>query len=309
MKIRDAVKQYESWLVVNESKSPRTVKSYVSDLRHYEDWLEENEIGEVEEITADHVEDFVYSLMDDYSSSSIARMASSVRSFHQYYAFIHDGNDPSLNLSVHKEGFRLPVYCTLEEVNRLMDSFDDSRPAEMMDHALLEMIYSCGLRVSEAVNMTLNRVDLDTGTVRVLGKGGKERVVPIPDGAVSTLKYWRDVVRPGYVKQNTRLLFFVTERGKKVTVRHVEKLLENKCRELNFKKHITPHKLRHSYATHMLEGGADLRSIQEMLGHSDIQTTEVYTHVANRRLFEAYDNAHPLTADGHLKREKSVKKG
>lgn len=172
-----------------------------------------------------------------------------------------------------------------------MDSFDDHIPEQYLDHAILQMIYDCGLRVSEAVTLTMNRVDLDSRKLRVLGKGDKERIVPIPSHSISFYKEYRDVIRTNFLKNKTNL-FFITNKGKKVTSKHVEVLLQKKCIELDFHKHITPHKLRHSYATHMLQGGADLRSIQEMLGHSDISTTEIYTNVTNKQMFDAYEKFH-----------------
>ena len=180
-----------------------------------------------------------------------------------------------------------------------MQSCDDSQPQEIFRHALLELMYACGLRVSEVCSLTYNRVDLDTGMVRVLGKGSKERLVPIARGSIPILIRYRDTVRPTWVKGRTQL-FFVNRFGRRVTPRSVELLMEQKRRELGIKKKLTPHKMRHSYATHMLQGGADLRSIQEMLGHSDIQTTEIYTHVQNRQLFDSYEKYHPGGLDEDL---------
>ena len=250
------------------------------------------------------VEDFIVEQQKAKASASVVRMASSIRSFHRDLAFMHDEKDPSLNLEVHKDTKRLPVFCTVDEINRLMSSFDDEDPKQYLDHAILEMIYACGLRVSEVTTLTLNRVDLDTGKCRVLGKGDKERIVPIPDGSVAFLKGYRDIVRPVYLKGRSNL-FFLNRFGRRITSKYVENLLVQKCNELNFKKHITPHKLRHSYATHMLQGGADLRTIQEILGHSNIATTEIYTHVQNRQLFDSYEMYHPGGSDlNTLKRRK-----
>jgi len=254
--------------------------------------LSEHNVTDTAEITYQLIEQFITEQSTLKASSSVVRMAASIRSFHHDLAFMHNEADPSLNLEVHKSTNTLPVYCTVDEISQLMSSFDDTDPNQYMDHAILEAIYSCGLRVSEAVSLTLNRVDLDSGKVRVLGKGEKERIVPIPQGSISLLKYWRDVVRPVFLKAKTPL-FFINRFGRRVTPRYVELMLQRKDVELGFTKHITPHKLRHSYATHMLQGGADLRSIQEMLGHSNIQTTEIYTHVQNRQMFTSYEKFHP----------------
>ena len=292
MKLEEALKEYLVHIQVNEGRSPRTVSSYDEDLKQYTAFLSDHNVTDTAEITYQLIEQFITEQSTLKASSSVVRMAASIRSFHHDLAFMHNEADPSLNLEVHKSTNTLPVYCTVDEISQLMSSFDDTDPNQYMDHAILEAIYSCGLRVSEAVSLTLNRVDLDSGKVRVLGKGEKERIVPIPQGSISLLKYWRDVVRPVFLKAKTPL-FFINRFGRRVTPRYVELMLQRKDIELGFTKHITPHKLRHSYATHMLQGGADLRSIQEMLGHSNIQTTEIYTHVQNRQMFTSYEKFHP----------------
>ena len=292
MKTDEALREYLVHIRLNEGKSERTVRSYEEDLKQYLLYLADEDIVDTDQITGSVINDFIVSQLACKKSSSVVRMAAAIRSFHRDLSFMHDVPDPSLNLTVHKDVKNLPVYCTVEEIRILMDSFDDSVPEQFLEHAVLEMIYACGLRVSEVTSLTVNRVDLDSGKVRVLGKGNKERIVPIPSGSISFLKQYRDVIRPVFLKGRSPL-FFINRFGRRVTVRSVELLLERKCAELNFRKHITPHKLRHSYATHLLQGGADLRSIQEMLGHANISTTEIYTHVQNRHLFESYAKFHP----------------
>ena len=265
MKLEEAYHQYLMHLRINEGKSERTIQSYGRDLKQYIAYLKINHIEDTKDVKLQDIQSFIVEQSKTKASSSMVRMSASIRSFHQDLAFMFDEEDPSKNIEVHKNSARLPVFCTIEEINRLMDSFDDHIPEQYLDHAILQMIYDCGLRVSEAVTLTMNRVDLD--------------------------KEYRDVFRTNFLKNKTNL-FFITNKGKKVTSKHVEVLLQKKCIELNFHKHITPHKLRHSYATHMLQGGADLRSIQEMLGHSDISTTEIYTHVTNKQMFDAYEKFH-----------------
>lgn len=291
MKLEDAYKQYLMHIRVNKGKSERTIKSYSEDLKQYLEWLKEHNIKNVEKIKYNDIQEFIVEQSNFKSSSSVVRMTASIRSFHQDLSFMYDINDPSKNIEVHKGIHSLPVFCTMEEISILMNSFDDKDPVQYLNHAILEMIYDCGLRVSEAVSLTLNRVDLDTRKLRVLGKGDKERIVPIPTASIQFFKYYRDIIRNGFIKNKTNL-FFINKYGRKITTKYVEELLKSKCVECNFNKHITPHKLRHSYATHMLQGGADLRSIQEMLGHSDISTTEIYTHVTNKQIFDAYDKYH-----------------
>ena len=299
MKLNDALKRYLTELTVNEGKSVRTVKSYESDLKQYLSFLEDEGIKDTKKISPELVEGFIIEQSLAKKGTSLSRMAASIRSFHQYLNYLYEEKDPSLNIEVHRGLKSLPVFATVEQINTLMASFDDSNPEQLFQHALLELIYSCGMRVSEATSITVNRVDLDTGMVRILGKGNKERIVPIPRGSITVLERYLHLVRPLYLKKNTNL-FFINRFGRPVTRESVEKLLREKCTELGFQEHLTPHKLRHSYATHLLQGGADLRAIQEMLGHSDIRTTEIYTHVANRQMFESYNKFHPGGNDDSL---------
>ena len=299
MKLTDALKRYLTELNVNEGKSVRTVKSYESDLKQYLSFLEAEGIKDTKKISGDLIEEFIMEQSLSKKGTSLSRMAASIRSFHQYLSYLYDEKDPSLNIEVHRGVKSLPVFASVDQINTLMASFDDSNPEQLFQHALLELIYSCGMRVSEATSITVNRVDLDTCMVRILGKGNKERIVPIPRGSIPVLERYLHLVRPVYLKKNTNL-FFLNRFGRKVTRESVEKLLREKCAELGFQEHITPHKLRHSYATHLLQGGADLRAIQEMLGHSDIKTTEIYTHVANRQMFESYARFHPGGKDDKL---------
>ncbi|WP_102343045.1 tyrosine-type recombinase/integrase [Galactobacillus timonensis] len=294
-----AYKKYMSWLTVNEGKSPNTIDNYGRDLRGYLAWLQQEEITDTDAISGQLIEQYLQSQKDVKAVRSIAREAAAIRSFHHYLAFVYDAKDPSVNIEVRHSEDDLPVYATRAEMDRLLSSFTNANPKEILDHALLEFIYACGLRVSEAVNLTLNRVNLEEGMVRVLGKGNKERLVPVPKGSVPVLKRYLEIVRPLFVKK-PMAQFFVNSCGRPVTVRYVELLVREKCEEAGIDKHLTPHKLRHSYATHLLQGGADLRSIQELLGHADIGTTEIYTHVADKQLVDSYQKFNPVASHPSL---------
>lgn len=295
MKLDLAYKKYMSWLTVNEGKSPNTIDNYGRDLRGYLAWLQQEKITDTAAISGQLIEQYLQSQKDVKAVRSIAREAAAIRSFHHYLAFVYDAKDPSVNIEVRHSEDDLPVYATRAEMDRLLSSFTNANPKEILDHALLEFIYACGLRVSEAVNLTLNRVNLEEGMVRVLGKGNKERLVPVPKGSVPVLKRYLEIVRPLFVKK-PMAQFFVNSCGRPVTVRYVELLVREKCEEAGIDKHLTPHKLRHSYATHLLQGGADLRSIQELLGHADIGTTEIYTHVADKQLVDSYQKFNPVAS-------------
>lgn len=302
MNLEQAINEYLISISINEGKSQRTVSSYGRDLAQYRAFLEENGIMDTSDVKSSDIDVFLKHQRQTKKATSIARMAASIRSFHHFMNFMHNENDPSLILEVHRGVKDLPVFCTIDEINKIMGYFNDDEALDVFHHSILEIIYTCGLRVSEAANLEYNRVDLDTGMVRILGKGNKERVVPIPSGSISILKKYRDEVRPLWVK-NRNSLFFINSFGRKVTTRSIELLLKEVCDAVGIKKHITPHKLRHSYATHMLQGGADLRSIQEMLGHSNIQTTEIYTHVQNKQIFQSYEKFHPVDTELELPKE------
>ncbi|MDD6599630.1 MAG: tyrosine-type recombinase/integrase [Galactobacillus timonensis] len=299
MKLDLAYKKYMSWLTVNEGKSPNTIDNYGRDLRGYLAWLQQEKITDTAAISGGLIEQYLQAQKDVKAVRSIAREAAAIRSFHHYLAFVYDAKDPSVNIEVRHSEDDLPVYATRAEMDRLLSSFTDANPKEILDHALLEFIYACGLRVSEAVNLTLNRVNLEEGMVRVLGKGNKERLVPVPKGSVPVLKRYLEIVRPLFIKK-PMAQFFVNSCGRPVTVRYVELLVREKCEQAGIDKHLTPHKLRHSYATHLLQGGADLRSIQELLGHADIGTTEIYTHVADKQLVDSYQKFNPVASHPSL---------
>ena len=175
-----------------------------------------------------------------------------------------------------------------------MNYFSNSNE-DILYHAVLEMIYGCGLRISECLNAEASRVNLNEGFLRVSGKGNKDRIIPIPKYSLPIIKEYFFKVRPGWVKPKEKL-FFINEKGKPVRCEKIENMLKYVCQQTGIEKPITPHKLRHSYATHLLDHGADLRVIQQLLGHSDISTTEIYTHVETKRLKEGYKSFHPMAA-------------
>lgn len=202
--------------------------------------------------------------------------------------------DPTVNLESPKLGQRLPQVLTTAEVEALLSQPQLADPAGLRDKAMLELIYATGIRVSEMVTLDIEHVELDMGYIRCFGKGSKERIIPL--GAVAA-HYVREYLARSRVKltkgKTEHRALFVNAQGKRLTRQGFWKILKKYAREANINKHITPHTLRHSFATHLLENGADLRSVQEMLGHADISTTQIYTHLTKIRLREVYTNAHP----------------
>lgn len=296
MKVQEAFQTYQIYITINAVKSKSTITGYLRDLSRYFSFLDQQEILEIEQIEANHCELFLREYHKEHSAASVARMACAIRSFHQFIAFQYDLNDPSEQIEVRSTKNRLPIYCTEEEIEKMMNQFGSSLQ-DIRDHAITELLYCCGLRVSECANLTIAQIDLSYGVVRVIGKGNKERIVPIPKNSLPILRMYSDTVRPVFLQKMTNR-FFLTSKGKHTTIESIEIMIKSCCNKAGIHKPITPHKLRHSYATHLLEGGADLRVVQELLGHSDITTTQIYTHVDRARLKAVYDAAFPVHDKG-----------
>ena len=301
MKIDFAIKDYIFTLSTSEGKAKLTVSAYSADLKYYLDFLNKKGIFEVEKIKDSDIEDYIKTLNSEYRAKSINRKKVAIRNFHKYLNFKYDLKDPSLNVTVSKGEKRLPIYATKNEIDKLMSIFNDEIPEDLFNHAILESIYGLGLRVSECCNLKTNQINIDDGFVKIIGKGNKERVIPIPSNTLNVMKQYFMNVRPIWIEKSTNN-FFINKNGKHIYSKYVENMLKNSIIKAGITKNLTPHKLRHSYATHLLEGGADLRVIQELLGHSDISTTEIYTHVESERLKNSYLNAHPLAKSGGLKK-------
>ncbi|MBQ9425433.1 MAG: tyrosine recombinase [Erysipelotrichaceae bacterium] len=300
MKLDTAIKEYMISLSSSQGMSDNTISNYARDLNKYRDYLKEKEIEDTNNIREDDIFSFIDLLNKKYAQATVSRIKTSIRNFHRFLNFKYDFKDPSLNITVSKGEKRLPIYATKSEIDRLMSVFDDEISQDLLDHTILETIYGLGLRVSECCNLKTNQINLTDGFVKILGKGNKERVIPIPDTTRRLMQQYASNLRGLWLKKSTNR-FFINHLGKPIYSEYVEKMLRNTNIKAGIKKHLTPHKLRHSYATHLLEGGADLRVIQELLGHSDISTTEIYTHVESERLKESYLKAHPLAKTDSLK--------
>lgn len=296
MKIDVAIKDYIFNLENNEGKALKTIESYGSDLNIYYNYLKKLNINDSDDINESIIRGFVIYSSKEYANSSLNRLKVTVRNFHRYLSFKYDLKDPSYSIEVSKSTKRLPIYCTQDEVDLIMNYFKDE-PDDILNRAILETIYGCGLRVSECCNLKLADVNLNEGFMNIIGKGNKERLIPIPKRTCKMMNKYLKEVRPLWLKKSTNF-FYINHFGKKIYSEYVELMLKKTIELLGIKKPITPHKLRHSYATHLLDQGADLRSIQELLGHSDISTTEIYTHVESKRLKNSYLDHHPVIKGG-----------
>ena len=293
MEVNKAIKDYIVNLNIVEGKSKNTISSYTRDLKHYESFLIDNNINNIEEVNDRLIEDFIFDIQDIYANTTINRLKTSIRNFHNYLNFKYDFINPSLNIHTSVSKRSLPIYCTIEEIDKLMSIFNDEDAKDIFNHAILEMIYGLGLRVSECCNLKISQINLEDGFVKVLGKGDKERIIPIPSRTKDIINLYFLNIRPLWLKKSNNN-FFINHNGRNIYPRYVQEMLKNSLSLAGIKKDITPHKLRHSYATHLLEGGADLRTIQELLGHSNISTTEIYTHIESNRLKNEYLSNHPL---------------
>ena len=301
MKVSNAIKDYLISLATSEGRAENTIKSYTRDLNKYQEFLDKHNIEKIEIVKDSDIDEFVKELNKNYSSATVNRLKTAIRNLHRFLNFKYDFKDPTINLTVSKGEKRLPIYGTIDEIEKLMSIFNDEIPLDLFNHAILECIYGLGLRVSECTNLRNSQVNLNDGFVKILGKGNKERIVPIPARTKEIMKKYFYNVRTLWQKSSTNR-FFINRLGKPIYSEYVEKMLRNSIIKAGIDKHLTPHKLRHSYATHLLQGGTDLRVIQELLGHSDISTTEIYTHIESQRLKDSYNKAHPLAKERRLKK-------
>lgn len=290
MDLHEALSDYKLNLSLVENKSKKTIEAYMSDLTHYIDYLNQKNINNVEEITILTVDNYLNSLTKEYSSNSINRVLASVRSFHKFISLNHESiKDPTLYIHTHKHNEHLPIYASVQDLKVLFDSFSNS-DIDIYHKTILLTLYSCGLRVSELCSLKRNDVHLSEKILKVTGKGDKERIIPIVDACVQQMELYLNLVRKNWRKK-TLPNFFINQYGRVLTRQYVHNLIKKKCEECNLNPNLSAHSFRHSFASHLLDGNADLRIVQELLGHSDIQTTQIYTHIQNKRLVNAYDNA------------------
>ena len=279
--------------------APRTVEAYRRDLAHLTGWLGKSPA----DATADDLAAYVAQLRaDGLAPTTVARRLAAVRSFFRHQVLLGARTDnPAANVELPKRRRTLPRTLSPSEVERLIDAAAGTTPRALRDRALGELLYGAGLRVSEAVSLDRQAVDLENRLVRCLGKGNKERVVPVGREAVDALRRYLSRGRP-YLDRRHRQELFLNAHGGALTRAGVFLILRRLADKAGLEpERIHPHLLRHSFATHLLEGGADLRAVQEMLGHADLATTELYTHVSDRRRRELYFHAHP-----HARRKKSA---
>lgn len=289
----DIIRLFIQYLSVEKGLSPNTQQSYYHDLTKFSFFLKKEKISWFAVKEEDLIKFIHHTSRSGLSSRSLARIISTLRSFYRF--LILDGfleMNPAANLSSPKIWLNLPKLLSIDEVEQLIGEPDLDKKKGKRDRAMLELLYATGLRVSELIHLRLRDINLEDGFLICRGKGGKERIVPLGRQAEQSVRNYLDTARPLLLKESTDLLF-ISSWGRAFTRQGFWKMLKEYAQKAGLEKKISPHVLRHSFATHMLERGADLRSVQLMLGHSQITTTQIYTHVGRKRLREVYDKFHP----------------
>jgi tyrosine recombinase XerC len=282
------IEKFLNYLKIEKNYSEYTLLNYTIDLKMFASFLEEEPIEEIDHLD---IRRFLADLKTkNFSKKTIARRVSCLRSFFKF--LVREGYlkcNPAVGMRSPKQDKKLPLFLTLDEVTRLIES-PDNDVVGWRDRAIMETIYSTGMRISELVGLNIEDIDFISGAVKVRGKGKKERLVPIGDRALKAIKNYLDIRDPR-ARENRAV--FLNNNRRRITARGVRLILDKYVTKVSFKEKISPHTLRHSFATHMLERGADLRAVQELLGHVNLSTTQIYTHVSAERLKSVYEKAHP----------------
>lgn len=289
------LKEYEYYLKVTKNLRSNTIQSYITDLTEYIEFLVKNyNLRTPDQITKQHIRNFVARLKRrNNTASSVSRKMSAIRSFHKYLLFEKEvKTNVALGVSLPKKQKKLPIVLSVDEIDALMVASDGDSPLEIRNRAMLELLYGSGLRVSELLDLKLSDLHINMGFINVLGKGNKERIVPIGAESAYHLKRYLEASRP-QLKKIPGDILFVNTRGSEISRVGFYKVLKKLTLKAGIMKDVSPHTLRHSFASHLLDNGVDLRVVQELLGHVDISTTQIYTHISKNRLKEVYEEFHP----------------
>jgi integrase/recombinase XerD len=293
------VQQFLDFLLVEKGYSNNTIVAYRNDLAQLVRYLttdrQMEEPLDWKEVDRDTIIDYILHLKErEYASSTVARKSAAVKSF--FHFLFQTGvlaDDPTATLESPRVKKRLPRSASPEDIEKLLTAPQGESPKALRDRALLELLYATGMRVTELISLDLDGVDLDTGTVRCYGKGAKERLMPIHSRAVDALQRYLEKGRPQFLRNDDERALFLNPRGQRLTRQGLWLIVKQYVEQAGLSSVITPHTLRHSFATHMLNRGANLRNVQHLLGHASLATTQVYTRVSGERLREVYNEAHP----------------
>lgn len=292
---RYALEDYIHFLKVERQLSPNTLMSYRRDLEFYFEYLEASGLTSLNQVEKSIILSYLQQQKaNGKSTRTLSRHISSIRSFHQFLLREKvTEQDPTVHLELPKIEMKLPRVLSINEIDALINAPDRTKSQGLRDVAILELLYGTGMRVSELLALNLEDIHLSMGFVRVFGKGGKERIIPLGRSAIHACMQYIEEGRPHLLKAVKTDAMFVNMRGGRLSRQGCWKLLKQHALHAGIQKEMTPHILRHSFATHLIENGADLRAVQEMLGHADISTTQIYTHVSRSRLKDVYVQYHP----------------
>ena len=304
--MQEVFNKYINYLEAERNASPYTVRNYTTDLLGFFQFLKAKGFSSLKEVDRHVLRDYLSHLMEQgFVKASIARKLSAIRSFYRY--LLREGmmpTSPVATTSSPKLDRRLPSFLTIEEVERLLKAPDLSSPVGQRDRALMELLYASGLRVSELVNLDVGQVNLNTNEIRVWGKGAKERVVLMGKPAAAALTTYLSQGRPKLLGKKRSSALFVNRYGGRLIERRVQRILEKYASLAGIDKRVYPHLLRHTFATHLLDGGAGLRVVQELLGHANLSSTQIYTHVTKSQAKKVYLSAHPMAQEKDNELEK-----
>ncbi|MDR3593027.1 MAG: site-specific tyrosine recombinase XerD [Negativicutes bacterium] len=289
------VNEFINYLAVERGLAQNTLESYGRDLRQFQTYLSSGHMDFLKDSNRNTILGYLNNLQTKGRAvSTISRNLAAIKSFYQYLVrerYLE--KDPAAHLESPKLEKKLPKILTIGEVEELLKQPNSFLPTGLRDKAMLELLYATGIRVSELISLNISDINLDMGYIKCYGKGAKERIVPLGSIAAKCVQEYIAKGRSKLVRTYEEPALFVNHHGNRLTRQGFWKIIKKYAQEASINKEITPHTLRHSFATHLLENGADLRSVQEMLGHADISTTQIYTHVTKNRLKEVYDKAHP----------------
>ncbi len=293
--LKQLLKEYEYYLKVTKNLSVHTISSYTSDLKDYINYIEKNyQLKDPNDIQKAYIKNYMAALKRrDTKSTSVARKLSAIRSFHKFLLSekLVSENIGTQIRQVKKES-KLPTVLSLEEIEQMLSLLDGDNPLSVRNKAIVELLYGSGLRVSELINLRLGDLHINRRFINIIGKGNKERIIPLGDESAIALKEYLEKSR-SVLKKDLGDIVFVNVRGSQISRIGVYKMLKQLASEANITKTVSPHTLRHSFASHLLENGVDLRMVQELLGHEDVSTTQIYTHIHKQTLKALFKKAHP----------------
>ena len=303
----NAIESYKTYLILEKSLSANSVEAYLNDINKMAKYCDEkHQVKIPDEVTYDILKDYlIYVSEVGVTNRTQARCISSIRSFFKFLVF--DGqleNNPTKLLEAPKIGRKLPNILTVEEIDSMLNAVEMYKPEGQRNKAIIEMLYSCGLRVSELISIKVSNINFRTGVVKIEGKGNKERLIPLSKNAKDEIKRYLKVYRDWLdIEKEYEDVLFLNKRGTALSRVMVFNIIKHLANRAGIKKNVSPHTFRHSFASHLVSGGADLRAVQDMLGHESIMTTEIYTHLDDHYLKDTINKFHPRSKDKEDQKE------